>query len=348
MSVTSGNGFMKKLASMDAINTIERIILISWLLKDFGWMTLNIYLGFPFGVISILCHSLLVLVDTRSGFIYYNSSLVFWVTANFIWMTIEFCSETPSSAIHFAPNVPLGGLSDYTIDVLVIIKTIMFLIGYAIQIAMYVLIYLEYIPIPEEHSEDEDALKELELFCLTDKSKDSSTTPNNQESLLTSQTNRITVGFVENSYIVFWVSKDIFWSWGTGEFLYDGDNLTLNETMEAFALLNGTCAVLLYYLVAYLYRKNLLKLLDSFTFICWISANYCWMSGEFFIRYDSGRNDDTNEGDDLNTRVAALVFFGAGISIQVFNLVYFNKQLFKQVENLTKYEDKDDVKNPIV
>lgn len=79
---------------------LDRVLLISWLLKDFGWMTVNIYLGPPFGVIAILGHLFLLLFDRRKSFQFYNISLLLWVMGNFIWMMLEFYVYTPSSDIH--------------------------------------------------------------------------------------------------------------------------------------------------------------------------------------------------------------------------------------------------------
>src|SRR4051794_26393253 len=110
------------------------------LMKDFGWMTTNIYLGFTFGIISVVLHAVLVFIDTRRSYRFYNSSLIMWVSGNFIWMTIEFVNTNPSSNVHMGPHVPLGGIPQSSIDIMINVKTVLFLLGSLIQIIMYVLI----------------------------------------------------------------------------------------------------------------------------------------------------------------------------------------------------------------
>jgi hypothetical protein len=63
-----------------AIRSLDRILLITWLLKDFGWMSTNIYLGWPFGLTSIFFHIILVIFDNRKNFRFYNISILLWVT----------------------------------------------------------------------------------------------------------------------------------------------------------------------------------------------------------------------------------------------------------------------------
>jgi hypothetical protein len=83
------------------------------LLKDFGWMTTAVFLGFPFGGISVLLHLYLLLFDKRVSFVYYNWSLLLWVTGNFMWMSVEMFSTNPSSHIHIGPiSTPMGGMSN--------------------------------------------------------------------------------------------------------------------------------------------------------------------------------------------------------------------------------------------
>ena len=51
---------------------LDRTLLISWLLKDFGWMTTNYYLGFPFGCVCVVSHLFMFVADPRPSFRYYN------------------------------------------------------------------------------------------------------------------------------------------------------------------------------------------------------------------------------------------------------------------------------------
>ena len=81
------------------LSIIERILIFSWLMKDLGWMTTNIYLGYPFGIIAIISHIYLFIIEPRTSFRFYDLSLVSWVIGNFLWMTIELFSGNPSSGI---------------------------------------------------------------------------------------------------------------------------------------------------------------------------------------------------------------------------------------------------------
>ena len=65
------------------IPSIDRILLITWLIKDFGWMSTNIYLGWPFGITAILYHGLALVFDPRKSFRFYNASFLLWVTGKF-------------------------------------------------------------------------------------------------------------------------------------------------------------------------------------------------------------------------------------------------------------------------
>jgi hypothetical protein len=62
------------------IPAMDRILLITWLLKDFGWMSTNIYLGWSFGLCAILFHLIHLLIDPRKTFRFYNLSVLLWVT----------------------------------------------------------------------------------------------------------------------------------------------------------------------------------------------------------------------------------------------------------------------------
>ena len=68
----------------NVIPSIDRVLLITWLLKDFGWMSTNIYFGWPFGVTAIIYHALALVFDPRISFRYYNASLLLWVSGTYI------------------------------------------------------------------------------------------------------------------------------------------------------------------------------------------------------------------------------------------------------------------------
>jgi len=123
----------------------------------------------------------------------------------------------------------------------------------------------------------------------------------------------LTLAFVENSYIFFWVSKDLFWSWGTGD-LVRGRNPAI--VFETAALMFGTSALCVYSITAYLHRRNLLRFADTISTMCWLSANFVWMCGEFFIRYQNLDLDDTSAGNDGETRIASSCLFMTGLLIQ--------------------------------
>ena len=59
------------------LSIIERVLIFSWLMKDLGWMTTNIYLGFPFGIVAIISHIYLFIIEPRKSFRFYDFSLVF-------------------------------------------------------------------------------------------------------------------------------------------------------------------------------------------------------------------------------------------------------------------------------
>lgn len=318
--------------SPGVIESLERMILISWLLKDFGWMTLNIYLGFTFGVFSIVSHLIMLFIDKRRCFVFYNTSLLFWVTGNFLWMTIEFATEKPSSSIHVGPN-NLGGIPNEDVDKMVMIKTVFFIIGIAIQIVLYLTVLLGIVPLPEE--EDEDVKTKIELSSFLFGKRQATKLDNQIESdqidsiadlvdefSVSSSSSKygITLAFLENAYIIFWICKDLFWSWGTGDYPYNSVNLV--GVFEVLAMVTGSSAALIYIIVSILYRRNLLRLLDAITTIFWISANFSWMCGELFIRYDSLQiKDDESQGNDGGTRIISVVFFGLGIILQLFILL---------------------------
>jgi len=157
-------------------------------------------------------------VDPRKSFRFYNVSLFFWVSANFIWMLLEFTSTQPSSHIHTGPAVPIGGISDETETSLLRVKTTMFFFAASIQIVMYVGIFNNLITMPGD--EDEDIICKNEAHKLFfGRSHHSIPT----DSLILKgevhdhHSHDISLAFIENAYIIFWISIDLFWSWGTGK-----------------------------------------------------------------------------------------------------------------------------------
>jgi hypothetical protein len=129
----------------------------------------------------------------------------------------------------------------------------------------------------------------------------------------------ITLVFVENMYIVFWLMKDFFWSWGTGDFT---KGLTSAIFYESCAIFMGMVSFLMFAVTTYLYRTNFVRLVDSLTTLCWITANFVWMSGEFFIRYRNLQLDDGNEDNDGSTRIVSACLFTGGILLQLAMMVF--------------------------
>lgn len=87
-------------------------------------------------------------------------------------------------------------------------------------------------------------------------------------------------------------------------------------------MLFGTLSILIYLITAYVYRRNIVLLVDSVTTICWIGANYVWMCGEFFLRYNNLEYDDLTEHDDSSTRIISSVLFCLGITLQISNILF--------------------------
>ena len=344
--------------------SVERCLLLAWLLKDFGWMTTNVWLGFPFGIISVGLHMLFIFFDPRKSFMFYNISLLFWVTGNFMWMSAEFIYNEPSSYVHIGPPVPLGGFANGYEQRIVDTKSFFFMVGVIVQITMYMMVYFKKVPMPTDYvdSIDLQSTADLHLLCLhcpchaqlsrnadmccnvcestatgaavgvtlssrpaTNASSPSSNTsmtssvssPNSALSSPWSDSS-ITLAYFENGYIIFWIMKDMFWSFGTGDLSSVNDNRDLIILFEVLALWAGLGSVLICIAAAYLYRQHMIRFLDSVTVVCWIVANYVWMTGEFFIRYQNLTLDDENEGKDDQTRIAAALLFCIGISIQVY------------------------------
>ena len=296
-------------------------------------MTTNILLGFPFGILSILCHIYLLIFDTRQSFRYYNLSLLLWVTANFLWMTTEFTSIVPSSNIHIGPTVPIGGVPTDVEQRITESKNVLFMIAIVIQFFLYTGVYFNKIVIPEEENEDQITKNEAALLCMCGRRKSTYVKPVESDSIVDivdgfslsmasgSQENQInnsnvSIAYIENAYIIFWILKDLFWSIGTGDFSVQGTTTAI--LIEIFAIFCGLCAIIIYFMVSYLNRRNSISILDCISTIFWIMANFVWMCGEFFLRYQNLKNDDSNEGNDSLTRIISCPLFLSGIFIQMF------------------------------
>jgi hypothetical protein len=137
---------------------------MSWLLKDLGWMTTNVYLAWPFGILSIFLHILVLVIDWSSSIAnrFYHTSLVLWIVGNFLWMSVEFMVTPQSSSIHLGPDTPLGGMSQETGDKLTNIKSKLFLLAIFLQLTLFICIRCNIIQMPHdsdsELGDDEDML----------------------------------------------------------------------------------------------------------------------------------------------------------------------------------------------
>lgn len=301
---------------------MDRVLLISWLLKDFGWMTTNVYLGWPFGFISICCHVIILFVDPRPAFRFYNISLLLWVCGNFIWMSIEYIHVNPSSNVHFGPHTPIGSMDQETVSALIDFKGFLFLASTTIQIIMYIGIYLGKFPMAEDENEDIIARNEIALLIgekhLSLQQVDALIQTNNTDV----PRRGISIAFIDYLYVIFWISKDLFWSWGTGDFYTKGKATAVS--FESLAIIFGFLALFVYVLCAYIRRRQLKGLIDALTTLVWIAANFIWMSGEFFLRYQNEELDDADEGSDTSTRIASSCFFILGLSLQIGLISYLS------------------------
>lgn len=285
-------------------------------------MTTNIYLGFPFGVISVSLHGILMFADPRRSYRFYNISLFFWVSANFIWMTLEVVCNKPSSNVHVGPAVPLGGIDSSQQATLINIKTVFFTIAAIVQVMMYIGIFLRLVDMPEDENEDVVSKNEAQLLLrggVHHRTLRTDLLILKGDRSVDDHSHAITLAFIENAYIIFWTSKDLFWSFGTGDLTRGRDQIIFYEST---AMLFGTLSILIYFVTAYIYRRNVVLLMDAVTTICWIGANFVWMCGEFFIRYDDLKYDDSTEQNDSSTRIVSSILFCSGLLLQFSVIAY--------------------------
>ena len=96
---------------------------------------------------------------------------------------------------------------------------------------------------------------------------------------------------------------------------------------EIAGMLFGTLSIGIYMVNAYISRRQIVRFIDCITTVCWIMANYIWMCGEFFIRYNHLNLDDANEGHDNVTRIISSFLFISGLVLQLGNIIYLaNKE----------------------
>ena len=60
----------------------------------------------------------------------------------------------------------------------------------------------------------------------------------------------------------------------------------------------------------YLSRRTLVDFLDSLSVLSWLSANFIWMCGEFFLRYRNMEEDDVTQGN-----VYAIITITSALSV---------------------------------
>lgn len=243
-----------------------------------------------------------------------------------------------SSAVHFGPHTPLGGMSIETGSFLTSLKSYMFLAAICLQFLLYILIHLELVEMPRDES---DKLYGYSLADGSFHSLNSSVSENIQsdhrrlvdideekeiETADIFPSHRYPMGFtltfIENCYIVLWISKDYFWSWATGDFKI---NPIAGVFTEGVSILFGVLSVSLFAYVTYCWRHHFVNMMDSLTSFCWLTANLIWMSGEVFIRYGNLQLDDFDQADDEIARLFSGLFFLFGLQIQV--IVIFHEMV---------------------
>lgn len=247
-----------------------------------------------------------------------------------MWMTAEFVDTVPSSSVHIGPPVPVGGISSSNINNMMIGKLVLFILAVTLQVVLYCGVYHNKILMPE--NEDEDQIIKNEAVLLF-KGQRAYAKPMDSDSIVdivdgfasasaqTINNSGLSLAYIENAYIIFWIMKDLFWAAATGDF--SREEVPAAITIEALAISFGTLAILIYLFNSYLHRRHLVPLLDSISTIFWILANLVWMCGEFFLRYRNMTQDDGTEGNDSVTRLVACPLFLIGILIQTFVLFRF-------------------------
>ena len=225
--------------------SLERSLLICWLLKDFAWMTTIVLQGFIFGSLSILLHGLFLIADNRLALRFYHASMFLWVIANFIWMFLEFTCSNPSTHIHIGLVTPIGGVTDYYQVVLIQIKHWLFLCAVIIQIVLYIGLLKGFVPMPIDEPEtgikgdnptevrdiqheNENEMVTIDLSTVNPVIDNNKTVTPTEEPIVEADNNanactnadeRIfgcSMIVIENFYVLFWMFKDLFWSWSTG------------------------------------------------------------------------------------------------------------------------------------
>lgn len=242
---------------------------------------------------------------------------------NWLWMSIEFVAVESSSDIHFGPHIPLATMSDELQMQITYVKIGLFAMSLISQLVMYVGIFTEKLEMPRNYDEDLVSTNELLLLC----GYPANQTIRDEENEEYMAAKGISTAFVEYTYILFWIMKDLFWSCGTGD--VDTSNEELAVFMEILALMCGIFALCSYFVTAYIYRRSWTCLFDALTTLCWIAANFTWMCGEFFLRYDNLQLDDLNEGNDRNTRIVATTFFATGMVLQLVVIVYLSRTYYE-------------------
>ncbi len=316
------------------IEAFDRTMLLAWLIKDFGWMSENAYVGIPFGIMSLWLHGIFLIYDRRESMTWINVSLLLWITGNFVWMLSEFIYTRPSVGTHLGPELPLGGLPEKAEQGFLNAATVLFVIGVSSQVVYYVLVGIGKVSMPGEDGMDEDDVlvrSDIQTICCQStamRSRAWSYSSNHSRSRSFDETppkKLYTSTFIENAYVCFWILKDLFWALGTGSIEgISGRNPKGREVVslfEAVAIVSAAGSFLAYAVTAYLMRRNGIRFLDAISAACWVLANTVWMCGEFFVRYDSLVMDDEDQGNDVQWREASTFFFSVPIMIQAFVIV---------------------------
>lgn len=134
---------------------IERMVVISWLLKDLAWMATIVWQGMIFGVISILLHGYFLVADARVAMRFHHTSMLCWVTGNFFWMILEFYCTVPSSGVHIGLSTPVGGITEHYQYVLIHTKHWLFMTAVIMQAIVYSGFFFGFIAIPTDEEEEE-------------------------------------------------------------------------------------------------------------------------------------------------------------------------------------------------